>query len=192
MAMVREGKQGVLVVVDVQVGVLRDAWDAERVIGNVARTVERARASGTPVLWVQHADDELAHGSAEWQWVPELVPAKGEPLIHKHFNSSFEQTTLEAELAALGATHITLAGAASNWCIRATAYGALERGYDLTLVKDAHTTDSMVLADGARIEAASVIQELNIAMTWLSYPGRTNGTAGAADVDFARPGGVRS
>lgn len=192
MAMVREGKQGVLVVVDVQVGVLRDAWDAERVIGNVARTVERARASGTPVLWVQHADDELAHGSAEWQWVPELVPAKGEPLIHKHFNSSFEQTTLEAELAALGATHITLAGAASNWCIRATAYGALERGYDLTLVKDAHTTDSMVLVDGARIEAASVIQELNIAMTWLSYPGRTNGTAGAADVDFARPGGVRS
>lgn len=192
MATVREGKQGVLVVVDVQVGVLRDAWDAERVIGNVARTVERARASGTPVLWVQHADDELARGSAEWQWVPELVPAKGEPLIHKHFNSSFEQTTLEAELAALGATHITLAGAASNWCIRATAYGALERGYDLTLVKDAHTTASMVPGDGARIEAASVVQELNIAMTWLSYPGRMNGTAGAAEVDFASPGGVRA
>jgi nicotinamidase-related amidase len=192
MATVREGKQGVLVVVDVQVGVLRDAWDAERVIGNVARTVERARASGTPVLWVQHADDELAQGSAEWQWVPELMPAKGEPLIHKHFNSSFEQTALEAELAALAATHITLAGAASNWCIRATAYGALERGYDLTLVKDAHTTGTMTLDDGTRIEAASVVQELNIAMTWLSYPGRTNGTAGAEEVDFATPGGVRA
>lgn len=191
MATVREGNQGVLMVVDVQVGVLRDAWDAERVVGNVAHTVERARASGTPVLWVQHADSELAHGSPEWQWVPELVPAMGEPLVHKHFNSSFEQTTLEAELGALGATHITLVGAASNWCIRATAYGALERGYDLTLVKDAHTTGSMVLADGARIEAASVIEELNIAMTWLSYPGRTNGTAGAAEVDFARPAGVR-
>ncbi|MDP3821320.1 MAG: isochorismatase family protein [Burkholderiales bacterium] len=192
MATVREGNQGVLMVVDVQVGVLRDAWDADRVIGNVARTVERARASGTPVLWVQHADDELAHGSPEWQWVPELVPAKGEPLIHKHFNSSFEQTTLEAELAALGATHITLAGAASNWCIRATAYGALERGYDLTLVKDAHTTASMEPGDGVRIAATNVIQELNIAMTWLSYPGRTNGTAGAAEVDFTRPGGVRA
>ena len=192
MATVREGNQGVLMVVDVQVGVLRDAWDAERIVGNVARTVERARASGTPVLWVQHADDELTHGSPEWQWVPELVPAKGEPLIHKHFNSSFEQTTLEAELAALGATHITLAGAASNWCIRATAYGALERGYDLTLVKDAHTTASMEPGDGVRIEAANVIQELNIAMTWLSYPGRTNGTAGATEVDFMRPGGVRS
>ncbi|MEQ1686216.1 MAG: isochorismatase family protein [Burkholderiaceae bacterium] len=192
MATVREGKQGVLIVVDVQVGVVRDAWEADRVVGNVARTVERARACGTPVLWVQHADDELARGSAEWQWVPELVPAKGEPLIHKSFNSSFEQTTLEAELAALGATHITLAGAASNWCIRATAYGALERGYDLTLVQDAHTTGSMVQGDGARIEAASVVQELNIAMTWLSYPGRTNGTARAEEVDFATPGGVRA
>lgn len=191
MATVREGNKGVLIVVDVQVGVLRDAWDAERVIGNVARTVERARASGTPVLWVQHADDELLQGSPEWQWVPELVPAKGEPLIHKHFNSSFEQTKLEAELAEIGATHITLAGAASNWCIRATAYGALERGYDLTLVQDAHTTASMVQGDGTRIEAASVVRELNIAMTWLGYPGRTNGTAGAAEVDFGRPGGVR-
>jgi nicotinamidase-related amidase len=192
MATVREGKQGVLLVVDVQVGVVRDAWDAERIVGNVAHTVERARASGTPVVWVQHADDELPHGSPEWQWVPELVPAAGEALIHKHFNSSFEQTTLEADLARLGATHITLAGAASNWCIRATAYGALERDYDLTLVKDAHTTGSMALDDGTRIEAASIVRELNIAMTWLSYPGRSNGTAAAAEVDFATPGGVRA
>ena len=57
----------------------------------------------------------------------------------------FEPTKLEEELALLGATHITLAGAMTNWCIRATAYGALERGYDLTLVKDAHTTANVDL-----------------------------------------------
>ena len=91
----------------------------------------------------------------------------------------------------LGATHITLAGAASNWCIRATAYAALERGYDLTLVKDSHTTGTMALDDGSTIEAASVVQELNIAMTWLSYPGRKNGTAKADEVDFGTPGGKR-
>ena len=191
MATVREGNQGVLIVVDVQVGVVRDAWDAERVVKNVAHTVERARASGVPVLWVQHADEDLPHGSPEWQWAPELVPASGEPLIHKHFNSSFEETSLEAELAGLDATHITLAGAASNWCIRATAYAALERGYDLTLVKDAHTTGTMELDDGSRIEAASIVRELNIAMTWLSYPGRKNGTAKADEVDFGTPGGKR-
>ncbi|MEO8060632.1 MAG: cysteine hydrolase [Burkholderiales bacterium] len=184
MATVREGKQGVLVIVDVQVGVVREAWEAARVVGNVALAVERARTLGVSVIWVQHSDDDLPHGSPEWQWVPELVPAAGEALIHKHFNSSFEQTALEAELARLGATHITLAGAASNWCIRAIAYGALERGYDLTLVKDAHTTNTMELDNGVRIEAAHVVQELNIAMTWLSYPGRSNGTAKASELDL--------
>ncbi len=192
MATVREGKQGVLLIVDVQVGVVREAWDATRVVGNVAHVVERARAAGTPVVWVQHSDDELPQGSPEWQWVPELVPAAAEALVHKHFNSSFEQTTLDADLARLGATHITLAGAASNWCIRATAHGALERGYDLTLVQDAHTTGTLELDDGTHIEAASLVRELNIAMTWLSYPGRTNGTAKAAEIDFANRGGVRS
>ncbi len=191
MATVREGNKGVLIVVDVQVGVMGEAWDAARIIKNVSRAVERARAQGVPVIWVQHADEDLVYGSPEWHWVPELAPAEGEPVLHKQFNSSFEQTALEEELARLGATHIALAGAATNWCIRATAYGALERGYDLTLIKDAHTTGTMELDNGVTIEAANVIHELNIAMTWLSYPGRTNGTATAEEVDFASAGGAR-
>lgn len=185
MATVREGNRPVLLVIDVQVGVVSEAWDAPRIVGNVARAVDRARAEGVPVIWVQHSDTDLPAGSPEWQWVPELKPANGETLIHKRFNSSFEQTALEEELAKLGATHVILAGAATNWCIRATAYGALERGYDLTLIKDAHTTGTIELDSGIQIEAAKVIQELNIAMTWLSYPGRTNSTATAEEVEFA-------
>ena len=100
-----------------------------------------------------------------------------------------EDTPLEDELARLGATHITLAGAASNWCIRATAYGALDRGYDLTLVRDAHTTGSLELEGGRTIATAAIVEELNVAMTWLRYPGRRNGTRAAEAVDFATPGG---
>jgi nicotinamidase-related amidase len=180
----------VLLVVDVQVGVVGEAWDSERIVRNVARVVGRARAEGVPVVWVQHSDEELPYGSPQWQWVPELVPAKGEPLIHKQFNSSFEQTELEHELAKLGATHVVLAGAATNWCIRATAYGALGLGYDLTVVEDAHTTGTMELDNGTKIEASNVIDELNVCMTWVTYPGCTNGTATAEKVDFATPGGT--
>ena len=190
MATVRDGNKAVLLVVDVQTGVMNEAWDAPRVIRNVARAVERARQESVPVIWVQHSDEELPRGSPQWQWVPELSPAKEELLIHKQFNSSFEQTALDDELAKLEATHIALAGAATNWCIRATAYGALDRGYDLTLIEDAHTTGTMALGNGTTIEASNVIDELNIAMTWLSYPGRTNGTATAEEVDFGRPGGA--
>jgi nicotinamidase-related amidase len=191
MATVRAGNKGVLLVVDVQVGVMKEAWEAPRVIGNVARAVERARAAGVPVIWVQHSADELIPDTPGWHWVPELVPAENETLIRKAFNSAFERTPLDEELGRLGATHITLAGAATNWCIRATAYGALDRGYDLTLVKDAHTTGTMDLGNGTTIEAATVIDDLNIAMTWLSYPDRRNGTATAEEVDFATPGGTR-
>ena len=127
--------------------------------------------------------------SPQWHWVPELVPnllpSANEPLIHKQFNSSLEQTKLEEELARLGATHITLAGAMTNWCIRTTAYAALERGYDLTLVKDAHTTANVDLGNGKMIEATNIVTELNIAMAWLRYPGRVNGTATSDAVDFA-------
>jgi nicotinamidase-related amidase len=191
MATVREGNKGVLLIVDVQVGVMSESWDAPRIIKNVSHAVERARANGVPVIWVQHSDQDLPYGSPEWQLVPELSPKEGEPLIHKQFNSSFEQTLLEQELAKFGVTHIALAGAATNWCIRATAYGALDRGYDLTPIKDAHTTGTIELENEVRIEAADIINELNIGMTWVSYPGRTNGTATAEEVDFTSPGGVR-
>ena len=184
MATIRDGIRAVLLIVDVQVGVVAGAWEAPRVVANVARSVARARAAGVTVLWVQHSDDELPYGSAEWQLVPELSPAPGEAVVHKHYNSSFEETNLEGELDRLGATHIILAGAATNWCVRATAYGALGRGYDLTLLADAHTTEDLVLTDGRIIKAADVIDELNTVMHWIGFPGRTSTTATSDEIEF--------
>ena len=184
MATIREGKKAALVVVDVQVGVVSAAWDRDRVVGNVALAVSRARAQGAPVVWVQHMSDELPRESAPWQWVPELVPAASDVRIHKQFNSGFEQTELDAELASLGVAHVVLAGAQSNWCIRATAHGALERGYDLTLISDAHTAETMALDDGTTLAAADMVRELNVAIQWLEYPGRKNAVAAAATINF--------
>jgi len=185
MATVRAGKRSVLVVVDVQVDVVREAWERARVIGNVAAAVEQARAQGVPLVWVQHEADDMPRDSAGWQWVPELAPREGDVRIFKRFPSSFEDTSLETELARLGATRIVLAGAQTNWCIRATAYAALDRGYDLTLVRDAHTTDSIDLGGGRTIAAETLVDDLNLAMTWLAYPGRKPSTAKAAELDFA-------
>jgi nicotinamidase-related amidase len=116
--------------------------------------------------------------------VPELVPLEGEIRVHKQHESSFEGTTLESELAAHQVSHIVLAGGLSNWCIRATAYGALDRGYDLTLLKDAHTASNLDLEDGFQVQAEQVVQDLNVVMRWISYPGRKSSTATAEDVVF--------
>jgi len=191
MATIRAGSQAVLLIVDVQVGVMSGTWNAPQVINNIATAVEKARAHNVPVIWVQHADDELVSGSADWQIVPELSPAQDETQIHKQFNSAFEQTELDNLLAQMDTSHIVLAGAATNWCIRATAYGTLERGYDLTLIEDAHTTMTMDLENGVKIDAQTLIRELNIAMTWLTYPGRVNSAVSIDQIDFSkliRPG----
>ena len=185
MSTIRPGNQDTLVVVDVQVGVMVNSWDAPRVVKNVALAVERARGGGVPVIWVQHESDELPRDSSAWQLVPELMPEAGERRVYKRFPSSFEETDLEAGLGELGTTRLVLAGAQTNWCIRATAYAALDRGYDLTLLKDAHTTESIDLGYGSTVEASSIIADLNIAMKWLSYPGRTNDTANAEEIEFS-------
>jgi len=190
MANIREGNKSILLVVDAQVGVLHNLWDTPRIIKNIGIVVEKARSQGVPIIWVQHLDDELVYDSSDWNLVPELVPEEGGVRIQKQFNSSFEHTLLEETLARLGITYIVLAGAATNWCVRATAYGALDRGYDVTLVKDAHTTETIELENGTMIKAADIIRELNIVMTWLSYPDRTNRTASAEEVDFTDSGGV--
>jgi nicotinamidase-related amidase len=191
MAIHRAGDKKVLLVVDVQAAVMQNAWEAPRIIQNISVAVEKARSQGVPVIWVQHSDDELVDHSPGWQIAAGLSPLESEIRIHKNFNSAFEKTPLEETLAQLGVSHIVLAGAATNWCIRATAYGALDRGYDLTLIKDAHTTGTMDLEDGSHIEAADMIRELNIAMTWLSYPDRKNQTVSAAEVDFATSDAAR-
>lgn len=184
MATIRSADKTALLVVDAQVGVLRNGWDAPRVVHAIARLVSRARAQRVPVLWVQHADEELVRGSVDWRLTAELVPANSEPLIGKAFNSAFEQTSLEDHLSRLGTSHIVLAGAATNWCIRATAYAALERGYDLTLIKDGHTTEPVDAGDGQVVEPRSMINDLNVAMTWLRYPGRRARAVDSGEIVF--------
>lgn len=184
MATIRPGHKKALLIVDSQVGVISDAWESERIVQNIAVVVEKARAATIPVIWVQHFDAELPKGSPAWQLAGGMQPTAIEAVIHKQFNSAFEQTNLEAELAKLDVSQLLLAGAATNWCIRATAYAAIERGYDLTLISDAHTTKSTDLGNGAVIDASHLVIELNIAMTWLEYPGRKNSTVTAAEVDL--------
>ena len=145
------------------------------------------------MIWVQDADDELALGSPAWQWMPELVPADGEPLIHKHCNSSFELTALEAERPARREPH--RAGRRRDPVVQSRhrlcrARARLRPQLDRRRAHHWHD-DARRRHNGTTIEAAGVVRELNIAMTWLRYPGRTHGTAKAEQVDFAVAGGAR-
>lgn len=184
MATIRNGNRAALVVVDTQVGVVAEAHDRDAIVGRIADLVARARAGGVPVVWVQHHDEELVEGSASWQLAPELTPLVNEARVGKSFNSSFQQTTLEDTLARAEVSQVVLCGAATNWCIRATAYSALERGYDLTLAGDAHTTSSLALGPDRTLDAADIIGELNVGLSGVSYPGVANQVSPTAQIGF--------
>lgn len=173
-----------LLVVDVQNGVVASAYDAKNRIANMAKVLAKAREKSVPVIFVQHSDEELKRGSAEWGIVPELKVQEGDHRIEKSHNSSFEDTGLDEVLGGLDVSELVLMGAATNWCIRATAYAALDRGYDLTLVSDAHTTESIELGKDRVIQAGDIIDELNIAMAYLDYPGRKNRAIKADELKF--------
>jgi nicotinamidase-related amidase len=171
-----------LLVVDVQRGVVAAAHERDAVVANVGSLVEKARREQVPVVWVQHSDEQLASGSEDWQIVSELAPGDGEPLVAKSYGDSFEDTTLESVLAGLGVGRLVIVGAQTDACIRSTLHGALVRGYDASLVSDAHTTEDHT-AWGAP-PPDQVIAHTNLYWTYQTAPGRTAGTMETKDVDF--------
>jgi nicotinamidase-related amidase len=173
-----------LLVIDVQNGVVGGAYERDAVVANVGSLVGRARREQVPVVWVQHNDAGLARGSDDWQIVPELHRDDAEPLVEKSYGDSFEDTVLEAVLAGLGVGRLVVVGAQTDMCIRSTLHGAFVRGYDATLVSDAHTTEDLT-AWGAP-SPDLVIAHTNMYWGDQSAPGRTAGTVETTDVDFSR------
>ena len=172
-----------LMVIDMQRGVVADAFEVERVIDNINTLVERAREAQVPVIWVQHSDDELSQGSDSWQYVDELQRADDEPLVHKQYGDSFEDTDLESILADCQVGHLVVTGAQTDACIRSTLHGALARGYDATLVTDAHTTEDM-RQWGSPIGPAEAIAYTNLYWSFSNAPGRSGNTLPTADITF--------
>ncbi len=171
-----------LLVVDVQNGVVGGAHLRDAVVANVARLVERARRERVPVVWVQHSDGHIARGSDDWRIVPELAPGDTEPLVEKNYGDSFEDTTLEIVLSGLGVGRLLVVGAETDACIRSTLHGALVRGYDATLVSDAHTTGDQT--EWGAPPPDQVIAHTNLYWTYQTAPGRTAGTVETKGVDF--------
>lgn len=159
-----------LLVVDVQNDVVGHAWRRDAVLGRIAELVDRARAREVPVVWVQHNEDDMPIGSPGWQIVDALVPAEGEPRVDKQYGDSFADTELEAVLADLDVEHVFLCGAQTDFCITATMYGAVHRGYDVTLVEDAHTTDDTQFRDQT-LPAELLVNHLIRAAKYGSLPG---------------------
>jgi nicotinamidase-related amidase len=171
-----------LLVIDVQNDVVAGAYNRDEVVANIGVLVGRARAAGTPVVWVQHSDEGLPHDSEGWQYVPELTREESEPLVHKHYGDSFEDTDLEAVLAERGVGRLIVTGAQTDACVRSTLHGAIVRGYDATLVSDAHTTEDATQWGAPPPD--QVVAHTNLYWQQQTAPGRRGGTVLTESVEF--------
>ena len=123
------------------------------------------------------------HGAAWcWHYVPELAQDESEPVVHKRYGDSFEDTDLETVLADRGVGRLIVAGAQTDECIRSTIHGAIVRGYDATLVEDAHTTED--LSEWGAPTPDKVIAHTNLYWDNHTAPGRQAGTVSTGSVDF--------
>lgn len=173
-----------LLVVDVQREVVAEAHNRDGVIANITTLVGRARNENVPVIWVQHSSEGMPMGSEGWEYVPELQRGESEPLVHKAYGDSFEDTDLESVLARLGVGRLVVSGASTDACVRSTLHGALVRGYDVTLVEDAHTTEDL-RPWGVPVSPEQVIAHTNSYWSEAKAPGRRGDTTPTAEVDFA-------
>lgn len=187
--MIRDGNAAALVVIDVQKAVMEKAWQRDAVISRIATLIDRARREDVPVIFVQHEDEELIPGSDAWAFVDAFSPKDGEAVIAKQYPDSFEETDLAATLNSLGVSHLVIAGAQTDACIRATTHRALAEGYDMTLVEDCHTTDDRMF-DDVDVTAQQLVYHMNLCMWVLGYPGRVSGIASHDAVSFTSPAGA--
>lgn len=170
-----------LLVIDVQNNVVEAAWHRDEIVRNISSVVNKARAGNTKVIWIQHSSKDLPIGSEGWEFVPELKPHDSEPIVRKLYRSSFEDTELEPLLDELRVSHLFITGAQTNNCVRHTTHAALERGYDVTLIKDAHTT-SDVKWKTFDVHASDIIDDLNLSFRDYKLPGRSADTASTSEV----------
>ncbi len=182
MATLEDRPNTALLVIDAQTGVLGNTHDRDAVVTNIATLIDKARAAEVPVVWVQHSSANLQRDSDSWQLLPELTRGDSEPLVHKTYGDAFEGTDLESVLAAARIGRLLVAGAQTDECIRATLHGAITRGYDVTLVSDAHTTED--LSEYGAPTPDKVIAHTNLYWQYHRAPGRTAGIVGTAEVDF--------
>lgn len=136
------------------------------VVAGAARLLARCRAASVPVLHVwttlhRERDERMPHWRSAGRWTcvegtpghappPELLPAPGEPVVHKTHFSAFADGSLAGHLRAGGVEEVWIAGVHTHACVRASAIDAYRLGFAVAIASDAVASDQPLHADETR------------------------------------------
>jgi nicotinamidase-related amidase len=156
------------------------AFGIDNVIEKINALSGRARASGTPVVLIQHEEDEgpLQFGREGWALAGGLLTAAEDIKVRKRTPNSFHKTDLHQLLQERAVSRLVICGLQTEFCVDTTVRQALPLGYSVTLVADAHST-----TDGA-LRAEQVIAHHNRTLRWMTSYGPRMEVKPAAEVAF--------
>ncbi|MEW6213607.1 MAG: isochorismatase family cysteine hydrolase [Nitrospirota bacterium] len=123
--------------------------ETRKVIPNIKREIEKARAEGLPVVYIcdAHAPDDKEFSKFGWpphavkgtrgaEVVDEFKPREGDIVIEKTTYSGFYNTNLDETLKKHGVDSLRLAGCVTHICVMFTASDAVLRDYKVTVVEN--------------------------------------------------------
>jgi nicotinamidase-related amidase len=135
------------------------AEHAPEAVANIARLLERSRAEGVRVIYVNDNYGDWNSSSEELlaaamrgrhpELVEPLAPREGEAFVIKARHSIFYSTPLEYLLATQGLGRVVLTGQVTEQCILYSALDAYVRNFRLAVVRDAVAHIDDELADAA-------------------------------------------
>lgn len=149
-----------LVIIDVQKAMFEPPegppYDAEAIVDRIAGLMVRARRAGVPIYFVQHDEGPKSPfhpGKPGFPFHEKLAPQPDDDVTIKHRSSVFHGTDFDAKLRSAGIDHLIVTGMQSEYCVDSAIRGAVERGYKVTLVSDAHSTFNSHVAKAEQIIA---------------------------------------
>ena len=121
---------------------------AQAIVEPLQRLLAHAREDGWVVVFsndAHHSDDpelkvwgeHAMAGTPGADVIPQLVPREGEIVSPKRDYGAFDGTGLDEQLKERGVDEVVIAGQHTHICVRHSSYGALRRGYDISIPRDA-------------------------------------------------------
>jgi nicotinamidase-related amidase len=135
-----------LLVIDVQLCNFKESPPVHRgrdLLSKIGALIAQARTVGVPIIYVQHCGPEGAidqPGTPGWEIHLDIAPTEGDAVIQKRHPDAFQDTSLQRELESKGVERLIITGIQTEYCIDTTCRRAYSLNYDVTLVRDAHST----------------------------------------------------
>ena len=174
-------KKQAIVVIDMQRGLVIGAYRQDELVATVNGLIERGRAAGLPVVFVQHNHatfEPMMRGNRGWEIFHELDRQPDDPVLQKEACDAFYGTELDATLQHHGVEEILITGLQTEYCVDTACRAALSHGYDVVLVADGHSTGD------AGLPAAEVVRHHNTLLANFVHPSAKIRVLPASEVPF--------